>query len=293
MKNNSLVILGLWNMGEGVFHKKLALVESKRIIKKAISMGISTFDSAYSYQDSDSILYSALKEAKVERENWRIVEKVMPIPTLEKKVDASRKRLKTDYLDILLLHWPTNNNELYSSLSKLEKLKNEDIIKEYGVSNFPLSLLKKVSLDFDVSYHERALSLVWNKDYEEERKLEIKTLSYGPLGFGFLSKEKKPRRSSLPFYSSKEREKLFSTLDKMEEKYKVSRETIAYSWVNQKEPYAIIRGVSSIEQLSLSAIELSSDDIKELDEVANSITLSSPSDNIFSHNYKGDKNEET
>lgn len=280
-------------MGEGVFHKKLGPIESKRIIKKALSMGINTFDSAYSYQDSDSILYSALKEANVERGNWRIVEKVMPIPTLEKKVDASRKRLKTDYLDILLLHWPTNNNELYSSLSKLEKLKNEDIIKEYGVSNFPLSLLKKVSLDFDVSYHERALSLVWNKDYEEERKLEIKTLSYGPLGFGFLSKEKKPRLSSLPFYSSKEREKLFSTLDKMEEKYKVSRETIAYSWVNQKEPYAIIRGVSSIEQLSLSAIELSSDDIKELDEVANSITLSSPSDNIFSHNYAGDKNEET
>lgn len=291
--SNPLRILGLWNMGEDIFHKKINPIESKRIIKKALSMGINTFDSAYSYQDSDSILYSALKEANVERGNWRIVEKVMPIPTLEKKVDASRKRLKTDYLDILLLHWPTNNNELYSSLSKLEKLKNEDIIKEYGVSNFPLSLLKKVSLDFDVSYHERALSLVWNKDYEEERKLEIKTLSYGPLGFGFLSKEKKPRLSSLPFYSSKEREKLFSTLDKMEEKYKVSRETIAYSWVNQKEPYAIIRGVSSIEQLNLKAIELDSDDTKELDEVANSITLSSPSDNIFSHNYAGDKNEET
>ncbi len=291
--SNPLRILGLWNMGEDIFHKKINPIESKRIIKKALSMGINTFDSAYSYKDSDSILYSALREAKVERENWKIVEKVMPIPSLDKKVDISRKRLKTDYLDILLLHWPTNNSELYSSLSKLEKLKNEDIIKEYGVSNFPLSLLKKVSLDFDISYHERPLSLVWNKDYEEERKLEIKTLSYGPLGFGFLSKEEKPRLSYLPFYSSKEREKLFATLDKMEEKYKVSRETIAYSWTRQKEPYAIIRGVSSIEQLSLSAIELSSDDIKELDEVANSITLSSPSDNIFSHNYNGDKNEET
>ncbi len=291
--SNPLRILGLWNMGEDIFHKKINPIESKRIIKKALSMGINTFDSAYSYKDSDSILCSALREAKIKRENWRIVEKVMPIPTLEKKVDISRKRLKTDYLDILLLHWPTNNSELYSSLSKLEKLKNEDIIKEYGVSNFPLSLLKKTSLDFDISYHERPLSLVWNKDYEEERKLEIKTLSYGPLGFGFLSKEEKPRLSSLPFYSSKEREKLFSTLDKMEEKYKVSRETIAYSWTRQKEPYAIIRGVSSLEQLTLNSIDLDPDDIKELDKIANSITLSSPSDNIFSHNYAGDKNEET
>ena len=291
--SKSLVVLGLWNMGEGLFHKKITPVESKRIIKKALSLGINTFDSAYSYQDSDSILFSALREANVEREKWRIIEKIMPIPTLEKKVDASRKRLKADYLDILLLHWPTNSNELYSSLVKLEKLKNENIIKEYGVSNFPLSLLKQVSSDFEVSYHERPLSLVWNKDYEEERKLAIKTLSYGPLGFGFLSKNEKQLLSSLPFYSSKEREKLFSTLDKMEKKYKVSRETIAYSWVNQKEPYAIIRGVSSLEQLNLKAIELDSDDIKELDEVANSITLSSPSDNIFSHNYIGDKNEET
>ena len=154
-------------------------------------------------------------------------------------------------------------------------------------------MLKKTSLDFDISYHERPLSLVWNKDYEEERKLEIKKLSYVPLGLGFLSKEEKPRLSSLPFYSSKEREKLFSTLDKMEEKYKVSRETIAYSWTRQKEPYAIIRGVSSLEQLTLNSIDLDPDDIKELDKIANSITLSSPSDNIFSHNYAGDKNEET
>lgn len=285
MTNNTTTILGLWNMGENRFHTRLSPVEGKRIIKKALSMGINTFDSAYSYLDADSILYSALREKKMERNEWKIVEKVMAVPTLSRKVDSLFKRLKTDYLDVLLLHWPTEKENLFNSLKNLEKLKDEGKIKEYGVSNFPLSLLKEVSSDYQISYHERPLSLIWSKDYEEEKKLGIKILGYGPLAFGFLTSSNKPLLSSLPFSLCREKDELFQTLEKLAIKYNTTIETVAYSWVLAKRPYAVIRGVSNIGQLLLPQVTLKKEDEEKLDEISSLVAANMPLDNIFGHNY--------
>ena len=174
-------------MGACDFHTPLSPREGKDIIKKAYKKGIRAFDTAFSYSEADSMLYSAMREMGVKRDEYEIWSKVMPLPTLRKKVDVSRRRLGSDYFDILMLHWPTREDSLFSSLKTLESLKNEGITKEIGVSNFPLSLLSEVIMDFSISYHERPLSLIWNKEWEEEKKLPINTIAYSPGGFGLLS----------------------------------------------------------------------------------------------------------
>ncbi len=284
--------LGLWNTGEGRFHSRLSPLESKRIIKSAWKKGIRTFDSAYSYTDADTILSSALRELGAERNEWHIIEKIMPLPTFEKKAEAALKRLHTSYFDILLIHWPTEEENLYSTLKTLERMKNEKKALQIGVSNFPLTLLGKVSSDFPITYHERPLSLVWNRDWEEERKLGLKTLAYSPLGMGILSSSK-PMLSSLKFSSSPNLDKLYSLLDEAAEKRNVRRTDIALSWVYNQYPDTVIRGISKESQLDWTRVELTEEENTLLTATAALITAETEEDNIFSHRWKGERREET
>ena len=96
--------LGLWNMGDGSFHSLLSPSAAKAIIRKAWKEGIRAFDSAFSYREADSLLYSALREMNAERCDYAIWSKVMAVPTLERKALSSLKRLGTDHFDILMLH---------------------------------------------------------------------------------------------------------------------------------------------------------------------------------------------
>lgn len=280
-------ILGLWNMGDGSFHNKLSPKDSKNLIKAAIRDGITSFDTAFSYKEADSMLYSALKEAGCQRESIEIISKIMPVPTLEKKAETVLRRLNTEYIDILLIHWPSDEEAVYSSLRKLENLREKGICKSIGVSNFPYELLKKTSEDFPLSFHERPLSLIWNKDWKEERKLGLKTLAYAPLGLGLLTLKYKKReeitdaRKDLYVWESPVFKDLLSYMSTLP----YSAASIAMNWVKREAPYGIIQGASRPEQLHFGSIELKADEISKLSEYADAITASSSSDNIFSHNY--------
>ena len=278
-------------MGACDFHTPLSPREGKDIIKKAYQKGIRAFDTAFSYSGADSMLYSAMREKGVSRDEYEIWSKVMPLPTLRKKVDASRRRLGSDYFDILMLHWPTKEESLFSSLITLESLKNEGITKEIGVSNFPLSLLSKVIRDFPISFHARPLSLISNKEWEQEKTLPINTTAYSPGGFGLLSGKYSP--SNLPKDERKTIKALYSPLfpSLLEEiktlghKYNVSPYSIAYSWVYVSNPWAIVRGVGNEKDLDIVTIQLEEDEIKKLTSIAKEISLFNSSDNIFSHNW--------
>lgn len=275
--------LGLWNLGKCDFHERLDTTKAKRIIKKAYQKGIRVFDSAYSYQDADTILYSVLKEMNAKREDWKIIEKIMSLPSFEKKAHTILKRLHSDYIDILLIHWPSEEESLYKTLKTLTKLKDENIAYKIGVSNFPLNLLKKASSDFPIEYHERPLSLVWNRDYEEEKLLNIKTLAYAPLGFGVLIEKEKPRLSSL--FPANTLTSLKEELKRIAYDNASPIESVALSWVEKENPHMIVRGVSKEEQLFIPPYKIKDDEYIALKERADAVTSSIRSDNIFSHNW--------
>lgn len=278
-------------MSSCAFHAPLSPREGKDIIKKAYKCGINAFDTAFSYSEADSMLFSAMKEAKVSREEYEIWSKVMPIPTLIKKVDASRRRLGSDYFDILMLHWPTTDQGLFSSLRTLESLKNNNVAKEIGVSNFPVSLLSKITKDFPLSFHERHLSLIWNKDWEEEKKLSINTIAYSPGGFGLLSGRYSPlnppedERKNIRVLSSPLYPALLDKINTLSDKYDSSPYSIALAWVEALKPWGIVRGVGKEKDLEIKKVSLEEKEISELTSLTNQISLSSSSDNIFSHNW--------
>lgn len=278
-------------MGDDAFHPLLSPGNAKRIIKQALKEGIYTFDTAFSYRNADTLLSSALKEAHVERNRIEIISKVMPVPSLERKTETILRRINSDYLDALLLHWPSDEESVYQSLRKLEKLREEGKVMQIGVSNFPPSFLEKVISDFGISIHERPLSLIWPKWYDDERKLNIKLYCYAPLAMGILAKDGSfmpvDARKDLYIYKEgiDEYNKLRDVIDDIQKETSLTYAEIAYSWIVSKSPDAIIFGASSTKQIPVMENKLSLDQIDSLDIAAANLCQMAQKDNIFSHNY--------
>lgn len=271
--------------------------EYKKTIRASLSAGVDTFESAYVYENAETMLASVLREQRVERERITLIDKVMPAPSLKEKAETSLKRLKSDYIDYLLLHWPTGDEKLlFSSLRTLEKLKNEEKCHQIGVSNFPLNLLEKLSYDFELSALERPLSLLWTKELEETLRFckakEIKLLGYGPLGFGLLSGKYKSReelkdgRANLPVWNDTNFYPLLQALSAISLKKHAMPAQIAFSWALSKPVDHIIFGSRSVSQLEmlLSSPELTKEELSNLDEISSKLEM--PGDNPYGHRWR-------
>lgn len=109
-------------------------------ICEGLNNGINVVDTAESYGASEQVIGEALKE--VDRDKIFLVSKFLPShATLEleaQSLHASLKRLGTDYLDLYLLHWRANA-DLTQAVAGLEQLKQEGLIRHWGVSNFDVS----------------------------------------------------------------------------------------------------------------------------------------------------------
>ena len=271
--------MGLWNLSASPFHKSLSAKEGKDLIKAAYRRGIRIFDTAYSYGDASSVLAAALKELKAE--DALIISKVMPVPTIRRKTEAELKRLNRPP-DILLLHWPAEEKQLTAGLEDLTRVKEEGKAKAIGVSNVPLPLLRWITERFPVEYHERPLSLIWTKDWQEEKSMDLKTIAYSPLGMGILSgkyrsvSEITDRRSSLPVFSSPFLQNILDAVHNKPE--------LALSWVYSEQPWCVVSGFSSQEQLSILNMIYPVDD-SSLTILADKFSKSIPADNIFGHNW--------
>lgn len=281
---NSEVSMGLWNLSTASFHKTLSPREGKNLIKAAYRNGIRIFDTAYSYGNASAILSSALRELK--RDDIKIISKAMPVPTIEKKAEAELKRLGRNQIDILLLHWPTEEKQLTLCLEYLSGLKSNGTVKDIGVSNFPISLLKWVMERFPISYHERPLSLIWSKDWEEEKSLGLKTIAYSPLGMGLLSGNYKnkdgisDKRKTLPMIYSPAFQEILDAI--------YHKPDIALSWVYGENPWCVVSGFSNPEQINLlqSIKPLDDSERMHLTALSEKLNESIREDNIFAHHWR-------
>ena len=109
----------------------------KRSVAAALKEGYRHFDTAAIYHN-EAWLGEALAESDVKREDLYITSKVWNSNrTYDETIAAfheSLKKLQTDYLDLYLIHWPSEGyNEKWRAM---EDLYNDGLIKSIGVSNF-------------------------------------------------------------------------------------------------------------------------------------------------------------
>lgn len=138
LKNNSRVPklgMGTWYLGE-----KLSVREEEiRAIRIGIENGMTLIDTAEMYGSglSEQLVGQAVRG--VDREKLFLVSKVLPQNAGEKRIrrsiNHSLRLLRTDYLDLYLLHW-RGAIPLQETVQCMEELVREGKIRGWGVSNF-------------------------------------------------------------------------------------------------------------------------------------------------------------
>jgi 2,5-diketo-D-gluconate reductase B len=115
-------------------------------VADALAIGYRHIDTARAYKNEDEV-GKGLKAAGVDRGDVFLTTKIWTEEfahgDLIAAVEDSLRRLQTDYVDLLLLHWPNPDVPLAESLGAMVEVKDRGLIRNLGVSNFPSALVEE------------------------------------------------------------------------------------------------------------------------------------------------------
>ena len=161
-------------------------------VKWALEEGYRLIDTAAIY-NNEEFVGRAIAESKISREELFITSKVwnsdQGYERTLKAFDTSLKKLRLEYLDLYLIHWPIGKNE--ETWSALESIYREGKVKAIGVSNFRVNDIKGLldSHHITPSVNQilmHPLKYKANKDVVEYcQKENIKIEAYSPLIHGY------------------------------------------------------------------------------------------------------------
>ena len=304
MKNLPKVALGAWAWGTGtvggnqVFGHNLGEKDLKPIFDTAMANNLNLWDTAtvYGMGASEEILGNFAKT--VEREKIIISTKFTPQiaemyeNSMEKMLDASLKRLHTDFIDIYWIHNPADVERWTPELIPLLK-KNK--IKSVGVSNHNLQELKRANEilqkeNFKVDAVQNHFSLL-NRSSENSGILdyckanEIKFFAYMVLEQGALS-GKYDTKNPFPEGSDRAKsynpilpqlEELIGVMKKIGEKNNLSVPQVGTVWAINKGTLPIV-GVTKIHHVEdlkkILDVKLSAEEMAELENFADKANVS-------------------
>jgi predicted oxidoreductase len=261
-------------MNWGVWDKNLTPKEMEHTIQVCIENKITTFDHAdiYGSYTTEADFGKAFQASKIDREKLQLITKCGIQMIAENRpenkikhyeyskeyivwsVEESLKKLKTDYVDVFLLHRPSPLMQADEIAEAVEKLKSEGKIIDFGLSNFTSSQTELIRSKTEVSYNQVQFSATHfdpmtdgSLDYMQTHG--IRPLSWNPLGTVFREDTKKTRR-------------LKKLLSSLVEKYHFGSDTLLLSWI-LKHPAKVIpiAGTVNIARIQslMKAVELEMD----------------------------------
>jgi diketogulonate reductase-like aldo/keto reductase len=131
-------------LGFGTF--RMSDAEVHGILPQALKLGFRHVDTAQIYGNEaavgDVIAQSGIARNEIFLTTKVWVDKVGHQAFLA-SVDESLKKLKTDYVDLLLLHWPQSEMPLADRMGALNELRRAGKVKNIGVSNFSTALMEE------------------------------------------------------------------------------------------------------------------------------------------------------
>ena len=161
--------------------------ECEESVLTAIRAGYRMIDTAEAYGNEEAVGNAIIKSG-VSRKELFLVTKVnfRSYENTRETVEASLKKLKTDYLDLALLHWPFGN--YYAAWRELEKLYQNGTIRAIGVSNFNpdrlIDLIEFNQVPPAVDQIETHLLCQRRAERAWLEKYHVQHMAYAPLGQG-------------------------------------------------------------------------------------------------------------
>jgi len=223
--------LGTWRIGGGMTPDYLHDKEAIEAIKYAIQLGMTHIDTAeiYGAGHAEELVGEAIKDFK--REELFIATKVwytnLRYDDVLKACERSLRRLQTSYIDLYMIHWPSDTVPLSETMKAMERLYKEGKIRYIGVSNFSTSQIEEARYNLsttDIVANQVKYNL-YDREIESELmpycfKNGITIVAYSPLARGALTRElEKPGN------------KRAEVLRSLAEKYSKTPIQVALNWV--------------------------------------------------------------
>jgi 2,5-diketo-D-gluconate reductase B len=177
--------LGTWRMRGA---------ECQAAVERALALGYRHIDTAQMYGNEDAV-GAALYATNVPRSQIHITTKVwhenLGSEAMRRAIDASLAALRTDYIDLYLIHWPSPGMDLPRVIEALVRQKQDGRARAIGVANFPVALLRQaveeVGAPIAVDQVEYHVLLDQTKLLTYARSKGVAITAYAPLAQGRLA----------------------------------------------------------------------------------------------------------
>ncbi|WP_105738004.1 2,5-didehydrogluconate reductase DkgB [Cronobacter dublinensis] len=253
--------------GLGTFRLKDDVVIAS--VKEALALGYRAIDTAQIY-GNEAAIGQAIDESGVTRESLYITTKIWTenlgkdrlIPSLQE----SLKKLRTDYVDLTLIHWPSPGNavSVAESLHALLDAKALGLTREIGISNFTVALMQE-AIDA-IGADQIATNQIELSPYLQNRKVTewaqkhgIHITSYMTLAYGNALKDE--------------------VIGQIAQKHQATPAQVILSWA-VAQGYAVIPSSTKRENLQSNlgalALKLDSDDMAAIAALDRNDRLVSP-----------------
>lgn len=231
-----------------------------KVVRSALNLGYRHIDTAHVYQNHEAIaealrgfdrskIFITSKLALKEQIDIHHVEL-----SVQKACEQALRELKTDYLDLYLIHAPDRHFPLEIIFSMMKKLSEQGKVRKVGVSNYTVHHLE----DLSAAGHFPFANQVEFHPYLNQQQLleychnhQIKLIAHRPFGKGKLLKENP----------------IFNLIGS---KYDKTGAQVILRWLIQKNIFVIPKASGEIhlkENLEIFDFSLNSDDMSELDRL--------------------------
>lgn len=312
--------LGTWAMGGGDSWGPSDERQSCRTLEKALDFGINLLDTAPAYGNGLSeeiigrcisgkrdkyllatkcgLIWGEHDEGSVHKSRDGVtIRRNLSAQSIRIQVEASLKRLGTDYLDLLITHWQSIEpffTPIEETVGVLEALKREGKIRSYGASNVNLEQIKEYQKYGSLSLVQERFSLLSRENWALATYCETEGITfqaYSPLERGLLTGKVTldspivgTAKASIPWYKPEQRKEVLTMLGKLSEmssRYHCTVGSLVIAWtMGQTATMNVLCGARRPEQIEENAqaasVHLSQEDSFFIDTLAKSLLLGRP-----------------
>jgi 2,5-diketo-D-gluconate reductase B len=165
-----------------------------RAVREALELGYRHVDTAQMYENEREV-GRGLKESRVPREDVFLTTKLwtdsLTRKAVPKATEQCLQRLETDYVDLLLVHWPVADVPLSETLSAMTRLVERGKTRHIGVSNFTIPLWRQALEIAPAGVNQ----VEFHPFLEQEdlvrfaRERDLRIVAYTPLAKGRVTRE--------------------------------------------------------------------------------------------------------
>ena len=212
---------------------------------------------------------------------------------IKQAAEGSLKRLKIDSIDLFYQHRVDPDVPIEDVAGAVKDLIRQGKVKHFGLSEAATKTIRRAHAVQPVTALQSEYSL-WFRNHEKDvlptlEELGIGFVPYSPLGRGFLTGKMNEHttfdssdfRSTLPRFTPEARkanQSLVDLLGKIAQRKKATPAQIALAWLLAQKPWIVpIPGTTKLQRLDENigavAVELTSDDLHDIESAASKITL--------------------